>query len=148
MILKLELFGEPFAKQSFRFAQMKSKTGKTFMVKYQPKKVKDGERNLRAQIIQQLPKSFIPFKESVIVETCHFKFCPPKSFSKKKQEAISLGAIVPKLTKPDLTDNLMKGLFDAMKGIVFSDDSIVWSVNGVRKFYSHRPGIDLVLEGE
>ena len=148
MIVRFELLGQPFAKQSFRFAQMRSKTGKSFMVKYQPKKVKDGERNLRAQIIQQLPESFIPFNDRVRVVTCHFKFCPPKSFSKKIQEAISLGELVPKLTKPDLTDNLMKGLFDAMKGIVFSDDSIIWSVEGVRKFYSHRPGIDLVLEGK
>jgi len=33
--------------------------------------------------------------------------------------------VIYKTTKPDLVDNLMKGLFDAMKGVVFIDDALV-----------------------
>lgn len=51
------------------------------------------------------------------------------------------GFTVPKITKPDLTDNLSKGVFDALEGIVFLNDSQIFAVKESYKLYSEKPGI-------
>ena len=143
--LHLQILGVPFAKQSFRFAQMKSKSGQAFIAKYQPKKVKEGEANVRTQIIEQLPKGFIPWTQGVQINWIHFKFPILKSMSKREKSLCRMIRVY-KTTKPDLTDNLMKGLFDAMKGIVFNDDSQICQIESVIKVYSDTPMIDIELE--
>ena len=52
-----------------------------------------------------------------------FVFPPLKSMKKKTIQDIEAGEIIYKITKPDLEDNLKKGLNDAMTGIVWTDDS-------------------------
>lgn len=46
-------------------------------------------------------------------------------------------------TKPD-TDNLIKGVKDVLTGVIFRDDSQV-THESVRKFYSDRPGVTLII---
>ena len=145
MKLYFQILGIPFAKQSFRFAQLKNKSGKSFMVKYQPKKVHEGEKNIRAQIIDQLPSHFIPWTGAVKINHAIFEFPILKSMSKKDKLECQ-EHLVYKTTKPDLMDNLMKGLFDAMKGIVFSDDSQICQMNNISKIYSTTPMINIELE--
>jgi Holliday junction resolvase RusA-like endonuclease len=147
--LSLKILGVPFAKQSMRFhsfvLKTPSRTGKPRIITqpYQPKKVVDGEKNFRLQIIEQLPKGFIPWKGGVIVSQVTFKFPELKSMNKTDKGLIAKGFPLFKVTKPDLTDNLMKGLFDAMKGVVFADDSQVCVVKEISKIYSSTPGIDI-----
>lgn len=144
--LCFDIKGIPFAKQSFRFTQLKSKTKKTFMIKYQPKKIIKEEKNIRAQIVAQLPEGFQPFTKAVVIRSLCFMFPLPKSSTKKRKDLVDLGANVYKITRPDLTDNLMKGLFDAMKGVVFLDDSQVALIQRVSKIYHTTPGIKIVID--
>lgn len=58
---------------------------------------------------------------------------PPASWSQKKQRAALAGEVMP-TSKPDM-DNVVKGIFDAMNGIVWQDDKQVVSLR-VWKRYS------------
>ncbi len=62
----------------------------------------------------------------------------PKSWSKKKKAAAIGGAIYP-TSKPDI-DNLLKGIMDALKGIIWKDDAQVISVEA-RKSYDVIPRV-------
>lgn len=62
----------------------------------------------------------------------------PGSWSKKRQEAARTGKEWP-TKKPDM-DNVIKGIFDAMNGIVWADDVQVVALN-VGKMYSDSPGV-------
>ena len=135
------ILGEPKPKQSARFC----KVGK-FMRAYQTADVKRNEGDIRLQIISQLPKGFEPFTGGVIIKKLHYVFPVPKGFSKSKLTAIQMGEIFYKTTKPDLTDNLSKGLFDAMQGIVFLNDSQVCSMDNVKKYYGIQPRVEIEIE--
>ena len=81
----------------------------------------------------------MPFSEALSVEAV-FVFPMLKGVSKSKIQAIEQGEIFYKTTKPDLTDNLMKGTMDALNGIVFTDDSIIAKVDSI-KIYGVVPKI-------
>jgi Holliday junction resolvase RusA-like endonuclease len=139
--MKLTILGEPKPKQSARFY----KAGR-FVKSYQTKDVKQNESNIRAQIIEQLPKGFIPFDKPIRVTKLHYVFPIPKSFTKTKLRKIQMGGIIYKHTRPDLTDNLAKGLFDAMESVVFINDSLIVSLDDVKKYYGIQPRIEIELE--
>jgi Holliday junction resolvase RusA-like endonuclease len=64
-----------------------------------------------------------------------------KSWSKKKQ----VGAIETYHTsKPDI-DNLVKGLFDALNGVLWEDDNRVVDMKAI-KIYGEKPGIKLEVK--
>lgn len=128
----------PRAKQSFRY----TRSG----IRYQPQSIVNYEKNVSAQIVYQLPKDFKPFKVAVEILSIHFIFPPLKNFSKKKIEYLK-NHYLPKTTKPDLTDNLMKSVVDAMKGIVYYDDSQIWHIQDSKKYYGLEPGIKIEIEG-
>lgn len=138
--MHLIIYGEPRAKQSAKFA----KIGK-FMKSYQPKSVVNAEANIKMQILEQLPKDFELFTGNVVVDKLYYVFSPLKSFTKKKMELIKSGKKVFKNTKPDLSDNLNKMLFDAMQGIIYDNDSRVVGMNKVMKFYGNRPRIEIEI---
>lgn len=138
--MRLIIYGEPKAKQSAKFA----KRGK-FIKSYQPKRVVNAEANIKMQILEQLPKDFELFTGNVVVDKLYYVFSPLKSFTKKKLELIESGKKVFKNTKPDLSDNLNKMLFDAMQGIVYDNDSRVVGMNKVMKFYGNRPRIEIEI---
>jgi len=65
----------------------------------------------------------------------------PKSFSKKKREALN-GSYVTK--KPDL-DNLVKSIKDAMNGYIYKDDSQV-VISSQKKIYSLEPKTIIIIK--
>ncbi|WP_196600513.1 RusA family crossover junction endodeoxyribonuclease [Pectinatus frisingensis] len=67
----------------------------------------------------------------------------PKSFSKKERLAAISGKILP-ITKPD-TDNYIKGVKDALKGIVWFDDAQVTDER-CSKRYAEKPYIYIEVE--
>ncbi|GAB0156199.1 hypothetical protein CHRYSEOSP005_14630 [Chryseobacterium sp. Alg-005] len=144
MNLKLKILGTPQPKQSARFAIRKNKGGQQFMQKYQSKEVVQNERNIAFDVKSQLPAEFVPFSEAIKVKVL-FVFPPLKNFTKAKMNALSTGSIIYKTTKPDLTDNLMKGTMDALNGIVFTDDAIIAKVES-QKIYGTVPRIELEFE--
>jgi len=67
----------------------------------------------------------------------------PKSFSKKKHEDAINACILP-ITKPDCS-NICKGIEDALKGVIWKDDSQVVELV-VYKFYSDVPRVEVDIE--
>ena len=131
-MIELKILGTPQAKQSARF-RIAGKGKKQFVQSYQSKKVKDNEKNIAFQVKSQLPIGFVPYNEPIGVDVL-FVFPPLKSWTKKMHAELESGTIMYKDVKPDLTDNLMKGLFDAMNKIVFTDDSKICEVKSKKIF--------------
>ena len=127
----------PRAKQSARFA----KVGK-FMRSYTSKKTRDYEKNLSLQALSQFKEK--PLAGALKVNVS-FRFAPLSNFPKYKLNMLEKGEIIYKTTKPDLTDNLCKALFDALEGIVFLNDSQICDVKS-EKIFSMEPGIKLMIE--
>lgn len=146
---RIELFfpGEPGSKQSMRIGRTKS--GK--VISFQDAKVKERETSIRLDALQQLHRDGVeplPFLQRARVLKCIFIFTPLKSLKKADWQKIMEGELLPKTTKPDLTDNLKKGLFDALQGILYTNDSIIFEEANTGKYYGKQPGISLVMEGE
>lgn len=59
--------------------------------------------------------------ESALEVDCRFYFKPPKSYTKKRLDQI-FDSQYPFTKKPDI-DNLIKGITDALNGLVYKDDS-------------------------
>jgi len=142
-MIKIEILGIPRPKQSARFRISESKEGDQFISSYQNKEVKDNEANIGFAAISQLPKGFIPFDCPVAVQI-EYVFPIPASFSKKKIDKIRNGIKIYKPTKPDLTDNLNKGVFDALAGIVYVNDSRIVSLYA-EKYYGFVPRTFILL---
>ena len=128
--IKLVLYGQPMPKQSVR--QGRTKAGKSIF--YQPAKYKERSKDYYYQIIKQLPEDFQMFEKKVYIE---------KTFA-----FLSSGGEIEKTTKPDLSDNLKKLLFDTFGGVVFKDDSLICKENNVSKVYSITAKIEIELLGE
>ncbi len=139
--ISLVLLGEPMPKQSVR----STKTGHHF----QPKKYIEREKDYRKQIKEQLPKDFNMFTQEVQIVKMHFIYAPLKGFQKIKgmMERIKSGELIKKLTKPDV-DNLCKITFDSMSELVFSDDALIHSIDGLRKYYGTGGCIIIELIGK
>ena len=138
--LKLTILGTPTSKQSFRFAVAGKK-----VFRYQSKEIKQSANDIRQQIIAQLPPDFKPFTKGVWIKLLLFVFPIPKNLNKTQQKLADEGNLV-KTTRPDLHDNLCKGLMDAMEGIVFLNDSQICAMDKVVKLYGPIPKIEIVLE--
>lgn len=146
MKLNLIIPGIPQPKQSVRARIVHAASGKSFVQTYQKKEVKENERNIKLMIIDQLPMGFVPFSKGIKINKLHYVFPPTSSLKRSEMRSIIAGEIVHKTTKPDLTDNLNKGLFDAMQGIVFLNDSQVCEMNDVKKYYGTTPRIEIEIE--
>jgi len=125
-----------------------SKTGlrDVILVAYPKPEVVAWEKYIANSVKYQLPLNFKMWEKAVVIQELYFIFNPLKSFSKKKMEIINTGGLIMKNTKSDL-DNLMKPLWDSIEGLVFKNDSLIESFNGVHKCYG-KPGIKLIIKGE
>ncbi|UDQ99258.1 RusA family crossover junction endodeoxyribonuclease [Lentisphaerota bacterium WC36G] len=117
--------GTPKAVQSFRF----TRSGR----KYQPKEIGDWKNLIKLQAKEQITSKVMPSSKALKIEV-EFIFPPLKSWSKKRLEELKNGATFFKTTKPDLTDNLMKGFIDALSGILWDCDQQICVVQSVKKY--------------
>ena len=141
--VSFEILGIPVPKQSARH-RIAGFGNKRFVQSYQSKEVRDAERNIAYDVKSQLPEGFAPYTGPISAKVV-FVFPPLKSWSKKKLQELTIpNARIYKDTKPDLTDNLMKGLFDAMEGIVFVNDSQVARVESM-KIYGEIPRTEVII---
>lgn len=138
--LTIRILGEPRAKQSSKIAVING-----VVRSYQPKEVVQNEKNIRAQIISQLPKRFKPFDGMCFIKTLVFTFPYKKNIPKFMVD--NMGIFQYKATKPDIHDNLKKSLFDAMNKVVFIDDSIVVAEENTMKVYGDTPDTVIIIEG-
>jgi len=129
-VVRLCFPGRPHAVQSVRFAR--TPFG---MRKYQPTEVLQWKSTVRLDAARQLGTAFRPFSGVPLRLDVEYLFSPPKSLPKRDFAAIQQGRVFFKTTRPDLADNLNKGLMDALTGIVWADDSIIVEVHA-RKVYT------------
>lgn len=138
MEIKLVFPGEPRAVQSFRFTQRGRK--------YQPKENVEWKGYIRMVATQTLPSGWTPVDCPVRIKKALFVFAPVKSLKAAQRRIIEAGGFVSKTTKPDLTDNLFKGVIDALTGILYRDDALICGLDGVEKVYGRIPRIELVFD--
>ena len=142
--MKVDIFYpiNPKPIQSTKFARM----GK-FTKTYQPKNNAEYKGQLRhlAKIYME-ENGLDIISGAVRIILVEYRFSPPKSFSKRKVSSLALGNTIYKETRPDLMDNLNKGLFDAMQSVLYVDDGLIVESLMTRKIYSLNPGIHLILE--
>lgn len=107
---------------------------------YDPAKSKDFKKYVKLVASQHRPDQLLegPLKLTVRI------FKPTlKSFSKKKAAAAEEGTLRP-TTKPNV-DNYVKGVKDALKQVIWQDDSQVVDLS-VSKFYSATPRVEVMVE--
>ena len=134
MKISFELYIKPLAHQSFRIGR----NG----IRYKPKRIVDYQRNIKALIVDQMPKDFdiITSGSEIKVNYIEYIYSYPKSFSKKKRVKTF------KTTKPDLQDNLNKAFFDSLEGIVYEQDQNIVEINRMSKFYGETDQIRVEFE--
>ena len=123
--LEFKLNLRPQAHQSFKIGRGG--------IKYKPKKIVDYQNYLRTLVGEQLPNNFviIPAGTPIIVEYIEYSYAYLKSTPKKRRLPN-----MPKVTKPDLQDNLIKAFFDALDGLLYEQDQNIVEIKNMSKFYS------------
>jgi Holliday junction resolvase RusA-like endonuclease len=151
--VSLYLKGDPMPKQSVRsyangsFRVLPNGKKSYNVFHYQPKEMDERKEDCQRQIREQLPSGFQMFTTRVHVRKLHYLFAPLKSFSKAEMDLIKSGEVVYKETQPDLPDNLQKLPFDSMAGIVYKNDGMVVTMDGLSKHYGLAGAILIELEG-
>ena len=137
-MIKLHFDIEPKAIQSFRVARM----GRHIR-KYQPKANTEYKDYLKYMAMSQLKEKYLIEYAPVFpigpvhVHTCVYTFAYLKSHSKKKRAL----DILYKDTKPDLIDNLFKGLGDALSGVIWKDDAQIAKCSNLEKRFGDESSI-------
>lgn len=132
--INFTVYGEPVAQGRPRAANI---GGHIRM--YDPKKSRDYKDYVKLAAGEVAPKRLIdtPIKLRLDV------YRPiPKSLSKKKAAQAEAGELRP-TTKPD-ADNYLKGVKDALKNVIWKDDSQVVEV-AVGKWYSEKPRVEIQI---
>ncbi|MNP23881.1 Endodeoxyribonuclease RusA [compost metagenome] len=135
MIIQFTVYGEPVAQGRPKFS-----TAGGFPKAYDPKKSRDYKDYVRLAAVEYAPKAPLEGPLGMVLTVYR---STPKSFSKRKSAMAEEGKITP-TTKPDV-DNYLKGVKDALKGIIWCDDSQVVDVYA-RKRYSARPRIEVKIK--
>lgn len=151
----------PFEPKPVQSSTFSTKNG--VIRNYQPKKVTSYKGVIAYSFIQQVGAGFIPTDKPIFITRLWFVFATNKGISKKDmamveawEASVSKGfmlmpdyempAPLYKPTRPDLADNLSKGVMDALTGLLWKDDSQIVEMSGVMKCFGLRPRIEMWLE--
>lgn len=108
---------------------------------YTPQKTLDAETQIKYMLMSWKNRNnFSTIEDKPIAIEFTFGMAMPKSYSKKKRDEL-LGK--PHIIKPDC-DNLIKLQMDAMNGIIFKDDSLVYSLKGT-KLHTEEDFVDIKI---
>jgi Holliday junction resolvase RusA-like endonuclease len=134
-MIKFTVYGEPVAQ-----GRPKATTIGGHVRMYDPKKSSDYKDYVKLVASEKAPKSLLEGALTMVVKI----YRPmPKSFSKRKSDQAEQGMLRP-ITKPD-ADNYLKAIKDALKNVIWKDDSQVVDVQ-VSKWYSDRPRVEVSIE--
>lgn len=127
-----EIDGATVPKQSARFCKKGA-----FIRSYQPKKILNYAEKAQEAFKKKYPThNIVKYTNVPIAVQIKIFFKIPKSKSKAFKMGALEGKIRP-LCKPD-TDNLSKGIKDAMNGVLWADDKQVVQET-IEKWYAERP---------
>jgi Holliday junction resolvase RusA-like endonuclease len=135
-VISITIPGKPIAKKRPRFARR----GK-FVQTYNCQETEEGR--FMFSIMAQLPEGWQVVQGPVRLE-CLFMMPIPKT-SRKKALDMAMGNI--RHTKKPDTDNLVKFVKDCANGILWRDDSQVYSIYAT-KFYAETPGTTITIRWE
>ena len=133
-MISFTVYGDPVAQGRPRFS-----TAGGSVKAYDPKKSRDFKDYVRLAASKYAPDQLID--EPLNLEVTFYRPIP-KSFSKKKAQEAENGGVLP-TTKPDI-DNYLKGVKDALSGIIWRDDNCITDVQ-MRKRYSNKPRIEITV---
>lgn len=132
---------DPRSKQSARFSIQNGK-----LHSHKDSKVVAKENEILYLLKDQIPKDWELFRDKPLKATCLFVFPPVEKLTNKKHtKLLESGEIFYKVTKPDLTDNLPKLIFDVLEGIVMDNDSRICSMES-HKIYGLEPRYEITIE--
>jgi Endodeoxyribonuclease RusA. len=134
-MIRFTVYGEPVAQGRPRATNI---NGHIRM--YDPKKSRDFKDYVRLVASENRPKKLL--EGPICLEVKVYK--PTlKSFSKKKKAAAEAGQLRP-TSKPDV-DNYAKSIKDALKNVIWKDDSQVVDLH-ISKWYSETPRVEIEIE--
>jgi Holliday junction resolvase RusA-like endonuclease len=111
----------PKAKQSFRMGKHS----------YQSKAVTDYQKAITAMALAQTTQDMRSLSGDLYVSV-EFVWKHPKSWGKKRMAELREICIY-KPSRPDI-DNLCKGVFDALNGVIWNDDSQIVSIHAWKRY--------------
>lgn len=128
------VYGEPVAQGRPKFTTISGHAKA-----YDPEKSKSYKERVYYEALKVKPDKLLqgPLSITVIVYRSI-----PKSLSKIKHQLAANGYLRP-VTKPDL-DNVIKGIKDALKAVIWQDDSQVVVIVG-EKWYSDNPRVEISI---
>jgi Holliday junction resolvase RusA-like endonuclease len=131
-VIQFTVYAEPVAQGRPRFT-----TTGGHVKAYDPARSREYKQYIRLVASQHKPEK--PFEGPLCLVVDVYRAIP-KSFSRKKRQQAIDGVLRP-TTKPD-SDNYLKAVKDALKQVMWADDSQVVDVR-VRKWYSETPRIEV-----
>ena len=123
---------EPLCVQSVKFSRFGA---------YQPKRVTQYKAAIRRMAQEQCKGAPWTGLIEVLPVTIAFKW--PSNTRKKYKEAYARGEVIYHDRKRDVEDNLLKGVYDALSGVVYEDDCKIVKSNGRRKIYAPKGYIEI-----
>jgi Holliday junction resolvase RusA-like endonuclease len=134
LMIHFTVYGEPVAQGRPRATMI---SGHIRM--YDPKKSSDFKNYVRLVATDHRPDKLL--KGPILVTVKVYKKIP-KSFSKKKKVAAEAGQLRA-TSKPDV-DNYAKSIKDALKNVIWKDDSQVVDLH-ISKWYSETPRVEITI---
>lgn len=136
-IVKMTVFGEPVPQGRPRFSTING-----HVQAIDPKKSKDYKQLIQLEAQPLFYRGFTAIEAASRFKLHVFRGIP-QSWSQKKKAAALANKIYP-TSRPD-TDNYVKGVLDALNGLVLKDDSCIVQMEA-KKSYSDRPRIEIEVE--
>jgi Holliday junction resolvase RusA-like endonuclease len=133
-MIKFVVYGEAVAQGRPRFARRGD-----FVQTYDPEKSRNYKSMVRLEALKVKPEKPLEGPLSLVL---YIYKSIPKSFSKKRYLDAVNGIIKP-TTKPDI-DNVIKGIKDALKAVVWRDDSQIVRIMAIKK-YDEVPRIEVII---
>ena len=136
-VLSFEIPGQPIGQGRPKFSTINGHARA-----YDPEKSRNYKAYIRMLATQAMKDSgFTMIEGACSIEIFAF-FEVPKSKSKKFREA-ALNGLERPTKKPDLS-NIIKGIEDALNGLVYKDDSSIVYLS-IAKVYSDIPRVEVIL---
>lgn len=132
--INLIVYGEPKAQGRPRFARRGN-----FVSAYDDPKSAEYKDTVYSVAVENRPPE--PLQSALSVKITCFRSIPA-AFSKRRQELAEAGEMYP-ITKPDI-DNYVKGIKDALKGVMWRDDSQVVNLTAYKR-YSKTPRVEISI---
>lgn len=133
LLYKITVYGEPVAQGRARARVVKAKGIEPYATHYDPAKSRQYKVLVRNHVYLNKPQKLL---DCPLILSCKIYRSKPRSKPKK---------VVYPTTKPDLS-NYLKGIEDALCGLVYRDDSLIVGYKNIYKLYdSDSPRVEIEL---